>query len=98
METSTSAHPSPALLNTVMTRLLLHQPDPNVSSAAHSYLMNFLFLHLARRSQGRLHWTNLVLSAFRDVKVPPTDQDYHVLCSFFIQARFLLNDLILSHF
>ena len=49
-------------------RLLLDQPSPWVSATAHSYLLHFLSLHLARDSRHRPHWINLVLSAFRNVR------------------------------
>ena len=39
-----------------------------MAGTAHSYLLHFLSLHLARDSRHRPHWINLVLSAFRIVQ------------------------------
>ena len=39
-----------------------------MAATAHSYLLHFLSLHLARDSRHRPHWLNLVLSAFRNVR------------------------------
>ena len=69
IESSSTLHPSPALLNTVMTRLLLDQEDPEVAAAALSYLHHFLFLHAhrGRDAARRDLWLTLLLSAFREL-------------------------------
>ena len=69
IETSSDAHPSPALLHTVMIKLLLESRHSAVYSSAHSYLLHFLFLHAhrGRHPTTRKRWIHLVLSAFRDI-------------------------------
>ena len=69
IETSSDAHPSPALLHTVMISLLLDARHSAICSSAHSYLLHFLFLHAhrGRNPDTRKQWVHLVLSAFRDI-------------------------------
>ena len=69
IETSSDAHPSPALLHTVMIKLLLEARHSSIYSSAHSYLLHFLFLHAhrGRDPDTRKRWTHLILSAFRDI-------------------------------
>ena len=69
IETSSDAHPSPALLHTVMVKLLLESRHSSIYSSAHSYLLHFLFLHAhrGRHPTTRKQWIHLVLSAFRDI-------------------------------
>ena len=69
IETSSDAHPSPALLHTVMIKLLLEARHSSIYSSAHSYLLHFLFLHAhrGRHPTTRKQWIHLVLSAFRDI-------------------------------
>ena len=69
IETSSDAHPSPALLHTVMINLLLDARHSAICSSAHSYLLHFLFLHAhrGRNPDTRKQWVHLVLSAFRDI-------------------------------
>lgn len=63
-ETSSSRQPTPFLLNSVLTRLLLREENRDVRNISFHYLDSFLLLHLNNPS--RQNWLHLFLSACRN--------------------------------